>query len=355
MAEEEKKLNIPNLQILGQDDSPLFQGAGSDAKSVTYPKKFANHPGFKQVFQPGKLTFGLMAPFKGYPDSQIPDVSDLFDCAKAAEAAGFDALWIRDVPFYDPYFGDVGQGLDPIATLGALAMTTDKIVLGSAGFILPERNPIHVAQAAVSIDRLSNHRFLLGLVSGDRKNEFKAFGRDWNERSEIFREGWDLTKKSLTHPNRLHFSGNYYSKLTGSLSVVPQLEEDYSMPLVAIGRCRQELSWLANEPDAWIWHGIGEDETAPAVKKLNDLNEDGNWHPFGYQNFVELLDDPDAPCELFNKIYLRGGAKSMAQFWRKQRKEGLNHVIINFKPTKRPIADCLADMEKYVFPEVNKG
>lgn len=44
----------------------------------------------------------------------------------------------------------------------------------------------------------------------------------------------------------------------------------------------------------------------------------------------------------------------MAQFWRKQREEGLNHVIINFKPTKRPIADCLADMKKYVFPEVNK-
>ncbi|WP_430487099.1 hypothetical protein ACQZOR_05295 [Lactobacillus delbrueckii subsp. bulgaricus] len=58
-------------------------------------------------------------------------------------------------------------------------------------------------QVTVSIDRLSNHRFLLGLVSGDWKNEFKAFGWDWNERSEIFREGWDLTKKSLTHPNRL--------------------------------------------------------------------------------------------------------------------------------------------------------
>lgn len=38
MAEEEKKLNVPNLQIPGQDDSPLFQGAGSDGKSVTYPK-----------------------------------------------------------------------------------------------------------------------------------------------------------------------------------------------------------------------------------------------------------------------------------------------------------------------------
>ncbi|WP_201346593.1 LLM class flavin-dependent oxidoreductase, partial [Lactobacillus nasalidis] len=204
------------------------------------------------------------APFKGYPDCQIPDVSDLFDCAKAAEDAGFDALWIRDVPFYDPYFGDVGQGLDPVATLGALAVSTDKIVLGSAGLILPERNPIHVAQAAVSIDQLSGHRFLLGLVSGDRRNEFKAFGRSWNDRSEIFREGWELTKTALNNPDHPHFSGQYYSKLTGSLSFVPQLDPEYPLPLVAIGRCRQELSWLANEPDAWIWHGIDEDETAPA-------------------------------------------------------------------------------------------
>ncbi len=28
MAEEEKKLNIPNLQILGQDDSPPFSRGG---------------------------------------------------------------------------------------------------------------------------------------------------------------------------------------------------------------------------------------------------------------------------------------------------------------------------------------
>lgn len=33
MAEEEKKLNIPNLQILGQDDSPLFKGRAARAKA----------------------------------------------------------------------------------------------------------------------------------------------------------------------------------------------------------------------------------------------------------------------------------------------------------------------------------
>ena len=46
MAEEEKKLNITNLQILGQDARPLWPCAGSEGKSVPYPKKFATHPGF---------------------------------------------------------------------------------------------------------------------------------------------------------------------------------------------------------------------------------------------------------------------------------------------------------------------
>ncbi|RZM15325.1 dehydrogenase [Lactobacillus delbrueckii] len=87
----------------------------------------------------------------------------------------------------------------------------------------------------------------------------------------------------------------------------------------------------ANEPDAWIWHGIDEDETSQVVAKLSDL---GNWHPFGYQNFVELLPDPDAPCQLYNRIYLRGGARSLAAFWKKQRQQGLSHVIVNLKPTK---------------------
>ena len=83
------------------------------------------------MFKPGKLTFGLIAPFKDYPDTPIPDVYDLGESARLAEKGGFAALWIRDVPFYDPRFGDVGQGLDPFVTLGYLAAKTKKIALGT--------------------------------------------------------------------------------------------------------------------------------------------------------------------------------------------------------------------------------
>lgn len=75
-------------------------------------------PTFSQVFQQNKLTFGLIAPFKGY-DKHLPDeLTDIGDTAKLAENLGFSALWVRDVPFYDPNFGDVGQGFDPMVTLG---------------------------------------------------------------------------------------------------------------------------------------------------------------------------------------------------------------------------------------------
>ena len=114
---------------------------------LTLPEHLKNHKAFRRVFQPGKLTIGLIAPFKGYPDSPSPDMSDFAEMAKMADEGGVAALWIRDVPFYDPTFGDVGQIYDPFVTIGYLAAITKNITLGTAGIITPLRNPVHVANS----------------------------------------------------------------------------------------------------------------------------------------------------------------------------------------------------------------
>ena len=75
----------------------------------TLPPGLQNHRGFTRTFQPGKLTLGLIAPFMGYADSPFPDMADFPALAKQADHSGLGALWVRDVPFYDPGFGDVGQ------------------------------------------------------------------------------------------------------------------------------------------------------------------------------------------------------------------------------------------------------
>lgn len=127
------------MSILGTNNSGLFHPTEDGVNEATLPADLASHNGFSRVFKKGKLTFGLIAPFKGYPDTPIPDVGDLGETAQLAEKAGFVTLWIRNVPFYDPHFGDVGQGLDPMVTMGYLAAKTSKIAIGTAGMIAPLR------------------------------------------------------------------------------------------------------------------------------------------------------------------------------------------------------------------------
>ncbi len=344
--------NIPNLSILGQDNSPLFESAGNvrtDTTRRALPADLAQHRAFSQVFRPNKLTVGLVAPFKGYPDSPVPDIEDLGDTAALAEKAGFAALWLRDVPFHDPNFGDVGQGLDPYVALGYLAAKTQNIALGTAGLVSPLREPIHIAKAAASAEVLTGGRFILGLSSGDRPVEYPAFKADFDNRAERFRESWEMIR-TLTTQDFPQFTGTHYGDLRGNIDLVPKIPQ--RLPMVAIGRARQELSWLANTADAWIWHGVNPKDTAKIVNTIKELNQDGQWHPFGYSNFVELSENPNDPAKLYNNIYLRGGSRGILEYWQEQHEQGLSHVIINLKPTRRPAAETLQDLGENVLAKL---
>ncbi len=122
--------------------------------------------------------------------------------------------------------------------------------------------------------------------------------------------------------------------------------------MVAIDRARQDLDWLANTADAWIWHGVNSKDTRKIVHTLSELNQDKAWHPFGYANFVELLDDPNEPAKLHNNIYLRGGTKGLLEFWQEQKEQGLPHVTVNLKPTRRPAAETLQDLAENVLAKL---
>lgn len=340
--------NVPNLSVLGQDNSKLFHSNEQANTQTALPADLAQHKAFSRVFQKGKLTIGLIAPFKGYPDVAQPNVEDMGDLAELADKLGFAALWLRDVPFFDPNFGDVGQGLDPFVSLGYLAARTKNIALGTAGIVSPLREPIHIAKSAASIEALSGGRFILGLSSGDRPVEYPAFRADFTHRAEHFRESFAMIR-TLTDPKTHHFphfEGNYYGNLTGNIDVVPKVKS--RLPMVAIGRARQDLDWLANTADAWIWHGVNPKDTKNIVQTLAELNQDNTWHPFGYGNFVELSENPNDPVELFGNIYLRGGSNALLEYWQEQKEQGLAHTTINLKPTHRPAEETLQELAENV-------
>ena len=88
----------------------------------------------------------------------MPAMTRHVERVQLAEELGYTAVWLRDVPFNVPSFGDAGQVYDPFVYLGLLAARTRRIALGVASIVLPLRHPAHVAKAAASARMLSKHR-----------------------------------------------------------------------------------------------------------------------------------------------------------------------------------------------------
>lgn len=129
---------------------------------------------------------------------------------------------------------------------------TRRIAIGTAGIILPLRDPVAVAKQASSVDHLSEGRFILGLSTGDRPSEYPAFGMNFENRAERFRDARKVVQELLTQSFAVHRS-IFYGDLTGDLDLVPKPKQS-QLPYIAVGRCGQEIEWLAQHMDGWIWH-----------------------------------------------------------------------------------------------------
>ncbi len=109
-------------------------------------------------------------------------------CARAAEAAGMESVWVTDhiaIP-PDDAEGSGGRYVDPIIALAWLAGATQNIGLGVGVLILPYRtSPLLLAKQVASLQELSGERLLLGVGVGWMDAEFRALGVDRRRRGRI--------------------------------------------------------------------------------------------------------------------------------------------------------------------------
>jgi probable F420-dependent oxidoreductase len=145
-----------------------------------------------------------------YPDTRgvdgdMLDAGPLGEVAAAVEAAGWDGLALTEHPAPGARWLSAGghQTLDPFVALGYAAAVTERIRLLTYLAVLPYRNPLLVAKAATTLDRLSNGRFVLGVGVGYLKSEFHALGVDFDERNELFDEALEVIP--------LHWSGEPFT------------------------------------------------------------------------------------------------------------------------------------------------
>jgi probable F420-dependent oxidoreductase len=137
--------------------------------------------------------------FFGYPEMTGTDV-DMLDAgpfdevAKAAERAGFDGLSVTEHPIPGARWLAAGghQTLDPFVALGFAAAVTGRLRLLTHLSVAPYRNPLLLAKAAATVDKLSGGRMVLGLGVGYHKAEFFALGVDFEERNALFDEALEV-------------------------------------------------------------------------------------------------------------------------------------------------------------------
>ena len=133
------------------------------------------------------------------------DVGPPADLAVAAEASGFDGIAFTEHPAPGARWLDAGghQTLDPFVALAHVAAVTRRLRLLTNLAVVPYRNPLLLAKAAASVDRLSNGRLILGVGTGYLQGEFRALGVDFAARNERFDEALDVMA--------LHWSGEAFS------------------------------------------------------------------------------------------------------------------------------------------------
>jgi probable F420-dependent oxidoreductase len=108
-------------------------------------------------------------------------------CARIAEQAGFDALFVSDhlcIP-PDQTEGSGGRYLDVLATMAFLAGATDKIRIGVSVLVVPYRPAVLTAKQVATIQELSGERMILGVGVGWMKPEFDALGVNLRRRGAI--------------------------------------------------------------------------------------------------------------------------------------------------------------------------
>lgn len=207
------------------------------------------------------------------------------------EERGFASIWVAEhtVHFEEysskyPYSKDgkwpsgaSWQFMEPFAMLTYLAATTERVRLGTGICILPQRNPVHTAKQATTLDRLSHGRFDFGIGVGWLREEFEAVNAPFPNRAGRTRAYIDIMKQLWTQPIAEHHSDFY------------QLEP-----------CFQDPKPIQSPHPPLHFGG----ESLPALKRVADLG--AGW--FGY--LVRPAEVPEKIAELTTLLEERGRSRS---------------------------------------------
>ena len=184
--------------------------------------------------------------------SPTRSIDEILDIAKMADANDWHCVWFADHYMPNTEDGSISDGHTHEAwgVLPAIAATTSRVRLGPLVSPTSVHHPALLANRAITIDHISNGRFVLGLGAGWQINEHRAYGIELEpprQRVDRFAEALQIIKMLMSQP-RTTFDGEFYQITDAPCE--PKAIQDSIPILVGTGGSRM-MRLTARHADQW--------------------------------------------------------------------------------------------------------
>ncbi len=233
--------------------------------------------------------------------------------ARHAEELGFSDVWVSDhvvhpaeQTYPSPFL------LDPFATLSWAAATTSAIGLGTSVLVVPQHNPVWLANHLATVDVLSGGRLIVGAGVGWSQREYDALGYSFTDRGRRLDEILDLLRAAwVDDPTTFH--GEFYG--FDDIRFLPK--PAHRIPIWIGGGVEAALRRAVEKGDGFHFVGLEPSAVAPVVERLRrdrpeetfTISARTGWDPQGM--------DPDVIRRERDEFEAAGVQHMVAAPWQK--------------------------------------
>lgn len=162
------------------------------------------------------------------------------DFVVEAERLGLDVCWVAEA-----------WGADAIAPLGYLAAHTSRLLLGSGVVQVGTRSPVAVAMAAMTLQHLSDGRFLLGLGNSGPQVLEGLHGLPFDRPLTRMRETIDIIRTALSG-EKIDFRGSAYEVPRAGARAMRLASDPVSVPIYVAALSPRTLALTGEVADGWL-------------------------------------------------------------------------------------------------------
>jgi probable F420-dependent oxidoreductase len=278
----------------------------------------------------------------------------IIEVARAAEALGYDGLWVGDrildpVHPRDRYPGSADGRmppgyttfLDPLAVLSAAAAVTERVRLGTSTLNAPWYPPVLLARALTSLDVLSEGRLDLGFGLGWSSDEYAAAGVPWAGRGARLEEILDVLERIWTEDPVAYESDAF---VVPASRIRPKPVQRPRPPLYLGGYSAAAFTRIGRRADGWLGAGVPLPLLSELWASVRRAAEDAGRDPDALRMVLRI--NPrvtERPADA-DSVPLTGTIEQLAEY---ARATGAYEVLADFQQTTSDLRRLLDLAERF--------